>query len=168
MHGMRENWRYHPPNTSDSVWSKVFEFGAHCYIICHHGDGYHLPSAHRGQGLPATCTESLSPQLTEDTVKTHSAPVCLRSWAREWLSLSIFWPPDAKSCLTGNDPDSGKDWGREEKRTAEDEMVGWYHWLSGHESEQTQGDSEGQGSLVWCEELDTTEWLNNNSTITGK
>ena len=29
-------------------------------------------------------------------------------------------------------------------------MVGWHHWLSGHEFEQTQGDSEGQGSLVCC------------------
>ena len=38
-------------------------------------------------------------------------------------------------------------------------MVGWNHWISGHESEQTLGDSEGQGSLVclWgCKELDTT------------
>ena len=25
----------------------------------------------------------------------------------------------------------------------EDEMVGWYHRLGGHESEQTPGDSEG-------------------------
>ena len=31
---------------------------------------------------------------------------------------------------------------------AEDEMVGWHHRLSGHESEQTPRDSEGQGSLV--------------------
>ena len=30
----------------------------------------------------------------------------------------------------------------------EDEMAGWHHLLSGHEFEQTQGDSEGQGSLV--------------------
>ena len=30
----------------------------------------------------------------------------------------------------------------------EDEMVAWHHQLSGHEFEQTQGDSEGQGSLV--------------------
>ena len=30
----------------------------------------------------------------------------------------------------------------------EDEMVGWYHQLNGHEIEQTQGDSEVQGSLV--------------------
>ena len=37
-----------------------------------------------------------------------------------------------------------------EKRAAEDEMVGWHHWLNGHESEQTLGDSEGQGSLACC------------------
>ena len=27
-------------------------------------------------------------------------------------------------------------------------MVGWHHWLNGHEFEQTQGDSDGQGNLV--------------------
>ena len=32
----------------------------------------------------------------------------------------------------------------------EDEMVGWYHWFTGHEFEQTQGDSDGQGSLACC------------------
>ena len=26
-------------------------------------------------------------------------------------------------------------------------MIGWHHQLSGRESEQTPGDSEGQGSL---------------------
>ena len=36
---------------------------------------------------------------------------------------------------------------------AEDEMVGWHHWLSGHEFEQAQGDSEGQGSLMCCSPL---------------
>ena len=30
----------------------------------------------------------------------------------------------------------------------EDEMVGWYHRLDGHEFEQTAGDSEGQESLA--------------------
>ena len=45
-------------------------------------------------------------------------------------------------------------------------MVAWHHQLSGHEFEQTPGDSEGQGSLA-CrrprgrKELDMTEWLNN-------
>ena len=48
-----------------------------------------------------------------------------------------------KSQLVGKDPDAGRDWGQEEKGTTEDEMVGWHHRLSEHESEQTQGDSEG-------------------------
>ena len=34
------------------------------------------------------------------------------------------------------DPDAGKDQRQEEKRTAEDEMVGWHHRLDGHEFEQ--------------------------------
>ena len=79
----------------------------------------------------------------------------------------IIWPPDAKSWLIGKDPDARKDWGQEEKGTTEDEMVGWHHWLDGHEFEQTPGDGEGQASLAcyspWespCKESDTTEWLN--------
>ena len=44
----------------------------------------------------------------------------------------ILWPPDAKSWLTGKDPDAGKDW-RREKGTTEDEMVGWHHRLDEHE-----------------------------------
>ena len=31
--------------------------------------------------------------------------------------------------------DAGRDWGQEEKRMTEDEMVGWHHRLDGHESE---------------------------------
>ena len=45
----------------------------------------------------------------------------------------VLWPPDVKSWLSGKDPDVGKDWGQEEKGTTEDEMVGWYHQLDGHE-----------------------------------
>ena len=50
----------------------------------------------------------------------------------------------------------------------EDEMVGWYHRLNGHECEQAPGDGGGQGSLVCCspwghKESDTTEQLNDNS-----
>ena len=46
---------------------------------------------------------------------------------------TILWPPHVKSWLTGKDPDAGRDWGREEKGTTEDEMAGWHHWLDGHE-----------------------------------
>ena len=45
----------------------------------------------------------------------------------------ILWSLDVKSWLIGKDPDAGKDWGQEEKGTTEDEMVGWHHWLYGHE-----------------------------------
>ena len=38
----------------------------------------------------------------------------------------------------------GKVEGQEEKGTTEDEIVGWHHLLSGHEFEQTPGDSKGQ------------------------
>ena len=47
----------------------------------------------------------------------------------------ILWPPDVKSQIIGKEPDAGKDWRQEEKGTTEDEMVGWYHRLNGHESE---------------------------------
>ena len=48
------------------------------------------------------------------------------------------------------DPDSWKDWRNEEKGMTEDEMIGWHHWLSGHEFEQAPGVGDGQGSLACC------------------
>ena len=44
----------------------------------------------------------------------------------------ILWPPDAKIWLIWKDPDTGKDWGQEEKGMTEDEMVGWHHRFNGH------------------------------------
>ena len=60
----------------------------------------------------------------------------------------ILWSPDLKSQLIGKDPAAGKEWGEEENRETEDEMVGWHHWLKGHEFEQAPGDGEGQGNLA--------------------
>ena len=51
----------------------------------------------------------------------------------------ILWSPDAKSWLTGKDPDAGEDWGQKEQRAREKEMAGWHHWLNGHEFEQALG-----------------------------
>ena len=47
-------------------------------------------------------------------------------------------------------------------------MVEWHHWFTGHEFEQTPGDSEGHESLACCsprgpKELDMTERLSNNA-----
>ena len=33
----------------------------------------------------------------------------------------------------------------------EDEMVGWYHQLDGHEFEEALGVGEGQGRLAHCD-----------------
>ena len=41
------------------------------------------------------------------------------------LKLQYFDQPDAKSRLTGKDPDAGKDWGQEDKGVAEE------RWLDG-------------------------------------
>ena len=67
---------------------------------------------------------------------------------------SILWPPDEKSWLIGKDPDAGKDWGQEEKGTAEDEMIGWHHQLSGHGFGWTLGVGDGQGGLACCSSWD--------------
>ena len=90
----------------------------------------------------------------------------------------VLWPPDAKSWLTGKDPDSGKDWRQKEKGTTEDESLKTqcfkiprattkiqHHWLDAPEFEQALGVGDGQGSLVRCsswgrKELDATERLN--------
>ena len=84
------------------------------------------------------------------------------------VEAPILWPPDEKSLLIGKDPDAGKDWRQEEKGVTEDEMIGWHHWLNGHESEQTLGDGEGQRSPAccspWgCKESDRTYQLSNNN-----
>ena len=44
----------------------------------------------------------------------------------------------------------GKIEGRRRRSRQEDEMVGWHHWLNGHEFEQALGVRDGQGSLVCC------------------
>ena len=64
--------------------------------------------------------------------------------------VPVFWPPDANSQLSGKDPDAEKDWGQEEKRVTEDEMVRWHYQFNGHEFEQAPGVGNGQDSLVCC------------------
>ena len=116
------------------------------------------------------------------TGQTHWACLCSQPYI-QWLfhcnthsikplrtdpEAPILWAPDEKSWLIGKDFDAGKDWGQEGKGVTKDEMIGWDHWLKGHEIEQTLGVSDGQGSLVCCspwghKELDMTGWLNNNN-----
>ena len=73
----------------------------------------------------------------------------------------VLQPLDAKSRLTGKDPEAGKVGHQKEKEAAEDEMVRWHHRHNGHEFEQTLEESEEQRNLVcfspWgCKESDMT------------
>ena len=113
------------------------------------------------KNLPAkqeTQFQSLSQEdLLEKEMAIHSSIVTWefpwseeagRLWNQPWIDIGraddeteepIFWPPDVENWLIGKHPDEGKDWGQEEKGAADDEMVGWHHWLNGHEFEQAPG-----------------------------
>ena len=86
------------------------------------------------------------------------------------VEAPILWPPDVKNRLIGKDSEAGKDWRREEKGTIEDEMVGWYHQLNGHEFEPASGVGDGQGSLArfspWVAKSQTqlSDWTELNWT----
>ena len=64
----------------------------------------------------------------------------------------ILWSRNVKTSSLEKTLKLGKIDGRrrrglqEEKGTTEDEMVGWHYWLNRHVFEQTQEDSEGQGT----------------------
>ena len=90
-------------------------------------------------------------------------------WSLEGLMLKLKLQYSGhlmqRTDLLAKDPDAGKDLRQEEKGTTENEMVGWHHWLNGHEFEQASGVGDRQGSLAcyspWgCKESDTTEQLN--------
>ena len=96
---------------------------------------------------------------------------------KDYAEAPILWPPDVKGWLIRKDPDAGKGWRQGEKGTTENEMVGWPHWLSGHEFEEVPEDSKGQGSLMCCSPRghkgsDTTERpinkKNNISSVSRK
>ena len=81
---------------------------------------------------------------------------------------TILRPPDVKNGLIGKDPDAGKDWRQEENGT-DNEMVGWYHWLDGHEFEQAPRVGDGQGGLACCSpwgHKELSQWLSDNKTDT--
>ena len=74
----------------------------------------------------------------------------------------ILWPCDVKGQLIRKDPDAGKDWGKKEKWGTDNKMVGWHHWLNGHEFDKALGNSEqttgkpGMLQSMGSKELDTT------------
>ena len=102
--------------------------------------------------------DQTSQSLRKSTLNIH-----WKDWYWSWNShtLATWW----EVLTLIKDPDSGKDWGQEEKETTKDEMAGWHLRLNGLEFEWTLGVGNGQGGLACCDswgrkELDTTERLN--------
>ena len=114
--------------------------------------------------MSETCKLEKSGWLVEETLfSVYDSWIFIGRTDAE-AETPILWPPDAKNWLE-KDPDAGEDWRLEEKGMTEDEMVGWHHWLDGHEFEQASRVGDGQGSLACCspwghKELNMTEWLN--------
>ena len=89
----------------------------------------------------------------------------------------IIWLHDVKSQVLGKHPDAGEDWGQEEKGTTVDEMVGWHHWLNGHEFGklwELMMDREAWHAVVhgvaksWTQPSDWTELNYNKEGRLGK
>ena len=96
--------------------------------------------------------------------KRNQSWICIGRTDAE-AEAPVLWPRDARSQLFGKDTDAGKDWGQEVKGA-----IGWDgrrdHRCSGHESEETQGDSEGQGSLACYSSWVAKSWTGLSDWIT--
>ena len=78
--------------------------------------------------------------------KGNQSWIFIGRWCWSWNSNTLTtW---CKNWLIGKDPDAGKDWRQKEKRTSEDELVGWHHQLDGHDFAKSSGVGDGQGRLV--------------------
>ena len=114
--------------------------------------------------------------LPHITLRLRIFPPTLLTSSCLYLSPQIF----SFSRLIGRDSDAGKDWRQKEKGAAEEEMVGWHHWLNGYEFEQTQetewrtekpGVLQSMGSKRvghdWVSELNRTEVTLNSWNVQG-
>ena len=118
--------------------------------------GSYCPNTSQHFGLLWTALYS-NPRIMLESLNIHWKDWC---WSFSTLATWCEEPTHGKRPWCWERPKA------EAEGAAEGEMVGWHHWLSGHEFEQTLGDREGQGSLTCCcswghKELDTTEGLNN-------
>ena len=114
-----------------------------------------------GAGEDSWESFGLQGHQTSQSSRKSTLNIHWKDWCWSWNSNTLA--TDAKNWLIGKEPDAGKDWRQEEKGTAEDEMVGWHHWL-----EQALGDGEGQGSLVFRSPWGLSQtWLSDWTTKCG-
>ena len=107
-----------------AIFFSAVMYGCECWTIkkaeCRRIDAFELWYWRRLLEVPRTARRSIHP-------KGDQSWVFIGSW--NFKSLATW----CEELTHWKDPDAGKDWGQEAKGTAEDEMVGWHHWLNGHE-----------------------------------
>ena len=134
-----------------------------------------VPVKPQGKKLPEAGREAHNtPFLSIFGRSMEPLPPSSWSWTfglQQWDNTFLFWPSFESweysiylLCVKKKDHDAGQNWRQEEKGMTEDEMVGWHHWLDGHEFEYLACCSP------WgCKELDTTEhldWLTEHIIVT--
>ena len=160
------------PSQHPYIWSKLWFSSSHVWMWeSDHKEGWAPKNWYFWTAMSEKTLESPldSKEIEPINPKGNQSWIFIGKTDAE-TETPVLCPPDVKSQLIRKDPDTGKDWRQEGKGMNEDKMVGWHHWLNGHEFEQAPGDGEGQESLVccipWgCEESDMTEQLNNNNSI---
>ena len=128
-------------------------------------------------GVVEDSWESWTARRSDQSILKKINPGCLIGRTDAEVETPVLWLPDVKSWLIWKDPDAGEDWGQEEKGTTVDEMVGWHHWLNGHEFGklwELMMDREAWHAVVhgvaksWTQPSDWTELNYNKEGRLGK
>ena len=87
-----------------------------------------MPGVFHGQrNLEKTLESPWTPRRSNQSILKEINPEYSFGKTDADAEAPILCLPAAKSQFIGKDSDAGKDWGQEEKRAAEDEIVGWHH-----------------------------------------
>ena len=126
----------------------VVMYGCESWTIkkaeCRRIDAFELRCWRRLMRVPWTARRSNQSILKEISPEYPLERLMLK-FKRQYFG-HLMWRTDSfeKTLMLG------KIEGRRQKGTTKDEMVGWHHWLHGHEFEETLGVGDGQGGLAWC------------------
>ena len=98
-------------------------------------DAFGLWCSRRLLRVPCTARRSNQSILKEISPEYSLEGLMLKLKRQYFGHLKLKLQYFVKNWLIWKDPDSEKDWKREEKGRTQDELVGWPHRLNGHESE---------------------------------